>query len=139
MRLFPHSFKFQMDPLYISWQLSHSRKKKVLDKESMQEEEASGVPSEARQNEKHFLFFLFSPSLYPLTLALNPELLKKPPRFLRPFPGVVCNNAGSVTVESLCIHRPNPQHCRPRDLPPACFLDSYGITNQHSLREQQEC
>lgn len=69
--------------------------------------------------------FLFSPSLLPLNPGLNPELLKKPRRFLRPSPGVICNNAGSVTVESLCIHRLSP-------LLPLCFLESHSITNQHS-------
>lgn len=114
MWLFPHSFKFQMDSLYISWQLSRTRKKK---------------------KGKHFLFllFLFSPALFPLTLGLNPELLKKPPQ---PFPGVVCNNAGSVTVQSLCIHKLSPL-LQARDQPPACFLDSYSITNQHSQREEE--
>lgn len=83
MGFFPRSFKFQMDSLYISWQLSRFRKKRAPDKESVQGEEESGVPSEGRQNGKHFLFFLFlfSPALFPLTPGLNPELLKKPPQF----------------------------------------------------------
>lgn len=91
------------------------------------------------QNGKHFLFFLFlfSLALFPLTLGLNPELLKKPPRFSRPFSGVVCNNAGSVTVDSLCTHSLSPS-LQAQDLPPACFLDSYTITNQHSQGEREE-
>lgn len=75
--------------------------------------------------------FLFSPSLLPLTLGLNPELLKKPRRFLRPSPGVICNNAGSVRMASLCIHRLSPL-LPARDLLPLCFLESHSITNQHS-------
>lgn len=89
MGLFPHSFKFQMDPLYISWQLSRSRieeekkkkKRRVLDKESMQRGGGEwSAEWRGGQNGKHFLFFLFlfSPALFPLTPGLNPELLKKP-------------------------------------------------------------
>lgn len=107
MGLFPDSFKFQMDSLYISWQLSHSRRKKkqVSDKESVQLEEEKWSAEWWGQNGKHFLFFLllFLPSLFPLTPGLNPELLKKPSRFSSPFPGVVWNNAGSVTVTNLWI------------------------------------
>lgn len=50
---------------------------------------------------------------------------------------MVCNNAGSVTVESLCIHRLSPS-LQARDLPPACFLDSYSITNQQGQKEEEE-
>lgn len=146
MGLFPHSFKFHMDSLYISWQLSRSRKKeekegkkrrrkRVSDKESMQREEESGEA----QNGKHFLFFLFqfSPALFLLTPGLNPEVLRKhSPWFPRPFPGVVCNSAGSVTVESLCVYRLSPL-LQAWDLPLACFLDSYAITNQHSQIERR--
>lgn len=131
-----------MDSLYISWQLSRSRKKrknKNPDKESVQGEEER-VLSGGGQNGKHFLFtlflFLFSPALFPLTLGLNPELLKKPLRFSRPLPGVICNNAVSVTVESLCIHRLSPL-LQAQDLLPPCFLESYSITNQHSNREEE--
>lgn len=139
MGLFPRSFKFQMDSLYISWQLSRSRKKrknKNPDKESVQGEEER-VLSGGGQNGKHFLFtlFLFSPALFPLTLGLNPEPLKKPLRFSRPLHGVICNNAVSVTVESLCIHRLSPL-LQAQDLLPPCFLESYSITNQHSNREE---
>lgn len=123
MGLFPHSFKFQMDSLYISWQLSCSRKKikRVPDKESVQGEEESGVPSGGGQNGKHFLFFLFlfsPPSLFPLTLVLNPELLKKTPRFcalsLEWFVIML-----ALLKWSLCIYRLSPGtaiHLFPRQL-----------------------
>lgn len=124
MGLFLHSFKFQMDSLYISWQLSRSRKqnkKKKRNKSGTKRvcswRRKSGVLSGGGQNEKHFLFFLFlfSPTLFPLTPGLNRGLLKKPPIFSRPFPGVFFfNNASSVTVANLCIHRPSLQA---QDLP----------------------
>lgn len=124
MGLFLYSFKFQMGSLYISWQLSRSTKKKEKNKKRNKSrtkrvciwKRKSGVLSGGGQNGKHFLFFLFlfSTTLFPLTLVLNPELLKKPPWFSSPLPGVVCNNAGSVTVVNLCIHRPSLQV---RDLP----------------------
>jgi len=49
---------------------------------------------------------------------------------------VVWYNAGSVTVESLYIHSLSPS-LQARDLPSACFLDSYTKTNQHSQREKE--
>lgn len=103
----------------------------------MRGEEESGVSSGGGQNGKHFLFFLFlfSPALFPLALGQNPELLKKPRWFSRPFPGVVCNNASSVTMQSLCTLRPSLFCCRPR--PATSFLDSYSITNQHSHRGER--
>lgn len=147
MRLFPHSFKFQMDSLYISWQLSHSRKKtkknthtqkkRGPDKESVQGEEESGVPSGGGQNGKHFLFFLFSTALFPLTPGLNPELLKKPPHF-----GAIslewCVIMPALLQWRVCAYTGWALRCRPGDLPPACFLDSHTITNQHRQREEEE-
>ena len=146
MGLFPHSFKFQMDSLYISWQLSRSRieEKKKKDeswtKRACKGEEESGVPSGGGTEWKTFP--LLSVSVF--TRPLSPHPGSKPwtfektsPRFSSPFPGVVCNNAGSVTVESLCIHRLSPS-LQAQDLPPACFLDSYSITNQQSQSEEEE-
>ena len=146
MGLFPHSFKFQMDSLYISWQLSRSRieEKKKKDeswtKRACKGEEESGVPSGGGTEWKTFP--LLSVSVF--TRPLSPHPGSKPwtfektsPRFSSPFPGVVCNNDGSVTVESLCIHRLSPS-LQARDLPPACFLDSYSITNQQGQKEEEE-
>lgn len=76
MGLFPHSFKFQMDSLYISWQLSRSRieeeKKKKKDeswtKRACKGEEESGVPSgggDRMENISSSFCFCFHPPSFP--------------------------------------------------------------------------
>lgn len=70
MRLFTHSFKFQMDPLYISWQLSHSRKKKSP---GQREHARGGGEWSAEWSGTEWKTFpLLSVSVFPLLLSPHP-------------------------------------------------------------------
>ena len=146
MGLFPHSFKFHMDSLYISWQLSRSRKKERKKSQTKRacEEEAEEESGE-RRNGKHFLFLSVSVCSRPLSSSPpgpSPKLFEKPPpppRFLRgPFLGVVCNNGRlCYSGEPAPIYRISPS-LQAWDLPPVCFLDSYTTADQHSQRGRRE-
>lgn len=145
MGLFPHSFRFQMDSLYISWQLPRYRKEKRGEKSLGQREHARGGvawSAELRRTEwKTFPFLSLSVFMHPLfphpgSKPWTFEKERKKEKNSLIFPRVVCNNVGCVTVERLCIHWPSSS-LRARDLPPASFLDTSTETNQHSQREEE--
>lgn len=81
MGLFPHSFKFQMDSLYISWQLSQSRKKRERKKKetSLRQRERArggGEWSAEWRGTEWKTFPLLSVSLF--TRPLSPHPWSKP-------------------------------------------------------------